>query len=435
MKIVLVGAGSQSFGRGQIVDVLRSEELEGRDVTLTLVDTNEAALKLMHDFGRLVTAHTQTDVALEATPDRREALVGADYVITSVARKRRELWEQDYRVPRAYGFNHCYGENGGPGALFHALRSLELIIPICRDVEELCPRALLLNFTNPEARVLQAIYDLTQVKAAGICHGVFAAIEAIAHYLSRPVAELEVTSAGMNHLYCVLRVIDKKTGKDLHDELIEKVLTVEPPPSKYHHDVRLFKKMAEIFGVFTYPSDCHFGEYLGWGSTYCGRRWRRGVEWRAVSLSTSAPGPSLADYATGKVPLDEHILRRTAEITVPVICDIELDRGNRREAVNVMNRDGYIENLPTDAVIEVPARVDARGLHPEKVGPLPEPFAAIIRMQLSINKLVAEGYRTKSKKLLLQALLLDPYVNSVTAADEMLDEMLELQKAFLPTFS
>ena len=429
-KIVLIGAGSRSFGRGQIADILQAGELKGRNVTLTLVDENESALELMTKLAGRIKDHTGSDIALESTADRRAALRGANYVISAVARKRMELWEQDFRVSLAYGFRHCLGENGGPGALFHALRSFELIIPICRDIEAICPEALLLNFTNPEARGLHAVNHLTKVNAVGICHGVFGAIRAIARLLNCAEEDVEVTSAGINHFYCVLKAVDRRTGEDVLHELIEKVLSDEGkglPP--------LFRKFAEVFGVFTFPSDDHIGEYVSFGSEFHGVKWLYGQESRKVPRVEREPtSPSLEDYAAGKRPLDDSIIARSGEITVQIICDIELDRKRRRAAVDVLNTEGYVENLPGDGVVEVPAVVDASGIHPEKVGPIPEPMAALMRTQMTINSLVTEGYRTRSKKLLLQALLLDPVVNSITAAEGLLDEMLELQSDYLPEF-
>ncbi len=142
----------------------------------------------------------------------------------------------------------------------------------------------------------------------------------------------------------------------------------------------------------------------------------------------------MKDFASGARPVEE-LLVPSGEITVPIICDIELDRGSFRAAVNVLNTEGYIENLPRGGVVEVPATVDASGLHPLAVGCVPETLAAYVRVQFSIIELVTEAYRTGSRKLLLQALLLDPQVNSTTAAEKMLDEMLELQKEYLPEFS
>ncbi len=427
MKIVLIGAGSRSFGVGQLADLLQAEELRGRGVTLSLVDENAAALELMTALAERIKAHVGADLEIESTTDRTTALPGADYVITAVARKRMELWEQDFRVPLAHGFRHCLGENGGPGALFHALRSFELIFPICRDIEALCPEALLLNFTNPEARVLHAISTLTTVRAAGICHGVFTALHAIGELLERPVEELEIVSAGINHFYCIQRITDRATGAELLDETMRRLLTSDKstiPP--------LFKKMAEIFGVFTFPSDDHIGEYLSFGAEYHGTKWLYGQESRPVR--DDAPNRDLEDYAAGARPIDDARLRPSGEVTVPIIGDILLDRGAFRPAVNVLNTARYIDNLPENAVIEVPARVDAAGIHPLHVGALPDAFAAFLRMQCTIVSLVTEAYRTRDKKLLLQALLLDPNVNSITAAARLLDEMLALQAEYLPSF-
>ena len=428
MKVVLIGAGSRSFGRGQIADLLQAPELRGRGARLVLVDTHAAALEVMTQLALRLKAHVASDVEVEGTTDRTQALPGADYVITAVARRRMELWEQDFRIPVAYGFRHCLGENGGPGALFHTLRSLELVVPICRDVERLCPRALVLNFTNPEARVLHAISHLTKVRAAGICHGVFSALEAIAKYLGRPCEELDIISAGVNHFYCVLRASDKATGKDYLPALVRLAAgDASAPP--------LFRKMAEVFGVFTFPSDDHIGEYMAWGTEYSGSKWHYGQEGRRVRAKEDPPPVPLEEYAAGRRPIDPDLLRPSGEITVPVIADIELNRGAFRPAVNVLNADGYIANLPRDAVIEVPATVDAGGIHPLHVGPIPETFAAIMRTQFTIHSLLTEAWRTRSRKLLLQALLVDPCVDSIAAAERTLDDLLALQADFLPEFS
>ena len=382
----------------------------------------------MTKIAHRVKENTGSDVEIQSTTDRREVLKDATYIITSIARKRWELWEQDFRIPLSYGFNHCLGENGGPGAIFHALRSFELMIPVCRDIEELCPDALLLNFTNPEARVLNAICHLTKVKAAGICHGVFGAVRKIGEVLQRPTEELQIISAGMNHFYCVQQVIDKKIGKDVLADVyaqLKKDPSLLPP---------LAGKMFEIFGVLTYPSDDHIGEYVSYGSEFHGTQWKYGLESKKVTLTPPpASGTPLETYAAGCVPI-EKLYHDSGEIVVPIICDMELNRGSFREAVNVLNTERYIENLPADAVIEVPATVDAGGMHPMKVGDVPEPFACYMRTHYSIHRLLVEAYRTKSKKLLLQALLLDPNVNSITRVEKMLDEMLELQSDFLPAF-
>ena len=427
MNIVVIGAGSMSFGRGMIADLLQAEALRGKGTEIWLVDLDEAALDRMARFAALVKAHTGSDAVLYATADRTEALPGASYVLTAVSTRRYELWEQDFRVPLSHGFRHPLGENGGPGALFHALRSMELVIPICRDIERLCPDALLLNFTNPEARVLDAILHLTRVKAAGLCHGVFSAIQFISRYLDIPEESFELTSAGINHFFVVLKAIDKASGRDLLPGLLEQVKhDPQFPPS-------VWKTLIDVFDWLTYKSDDHIGEYLRYGAEFTGTRWPYGLERRAVGGPRPGPGFDPQPYLDG-APLDERALRLSGEIPAPVIGAIETGQAARFDAVNVLNDEGYIENLPRDVVVEIPAIADAGGLHPIHVGPLPEAPAAYIRTQTSIQRILTEAYRTRSRKLLLQALLLDPFVDSVREARKLLDEMLDLQAAFLPEF-
>jgi alpha-galactosidase len=430
MKIVLIGAGSRSFGLTQITDILATKELRGHQVTLSLVDEDERNLGLMLRIAKRIRDSNKTDIKLEASTSRLKALPGADYVITAVARHRYPLWEQDFRIPLSYGFRHCLGENGGPGALFHTLRSLHLLIPICKDVERLCPNAWFFNFTNPEARVLHGIGHLSSVKSAGFCHGVVYAVNLLSKVLKKPAAEFKVTSAGMNHFYTVLSVTDLKTGEELLPKAMKKILaqpTLGLPP--------MFLKLMEVFGIFTIVSDDHCGEYLPFAAEYTGIQWPYGREHKPVALHAEEKEDMLEDLASGKKALEKRYLRPGRELTVPIICDMEFNRGKWREAVDVLNTDGYVENLPRWAVVEVPARPDANGLNPQHVGAIPETLAAYTRTQYSIHALITEGYRTGSKKLLLQSLLLDPHVNSISNAEKMLDQMLKLQKDFLPNFA
>jgi alpha-galactosidase len=198
----------------------------------------------------------------------------------------------------------------------------------------------------------------------------------------------------------------------------------------------LFRQFARVFDVFTFPSDDHIGEYVAFGSEFHGIQWPYGLENKSIRLAPEPAPDLLEEYASGRLPEgDARILAGSHEMTVPIIWDIELDRGIVRPAVNVLNTRGYIDNLPRDIVVEVPGKVDATGVHPLPVGCLPEAFAAFMRPQFTIHGLVTEAYRTHSKKLLLQALLLDPVVNHSTAAEKMLDQMLTAQKDFLPEFS
>jgi len=429
VKIVAIGAGSSSFGRGIVVDAMRSRELNSIDCTFSLVDVDAKALDRMTSLSERVREHLGSKINVEGTTDRRKALPGADFVITSVAIKRMPLWEQDFRVPLSYGFAQALGENGGPGGIFHALRNFELTIPICGDIEALSPNALLLNYTNPESRIVMAINSLTKVRVAGLCHGVNMAREAASQVLERPIEGLKVITGGLNHFFWVLKVADADTGEDLYPELRRRILDGKPVQLQ-----PLVRKLVEIFGYLTIPSDDHVGEYLPFASEFTGSKWPYGSESRVVPRVGGIESNWLEPYASGEKPLDANVLQPSGELAVPIILDVALDRRRWEPSVNVLNDGLYVDNLPRDAVVEVPAVVDAKGIHPEHVGPIPESLVALNRLEVSIQKTVVEAYRTRSKKLLLQALLLCPQVTSVSRAEKLMDDMLDLQREYLPKF-
>ena len=428
MKIVVIGAGSASFGRGVIADIFQPNMHTFADLEVCLVDRDPDALARMTAFAERLKDHFASPATITSTTDRREALPGADFVITAVALQRMALWEQDFRVPQAYGVDHVLGENGGPGAVFHALRSFELMITICRDIEALCPDALLLNFTNPEARVLHAILHLTRVRALGLCHGVFG-LETLASRLTGiPLEHIEVTSAGLNNVYCALSVKDRRTGEDKLPDLLRRIQedeTISVPP--------LFREFARIFDVVIFPSDDHIGEYFSFGSELHGRKWHYGQEIRKVTGAPS-PGDLIERFLAGEVPIGE-ISGASCEVALTVIRALQQPDPARISAVNVLNAGPLIANLPEGAVVEVPAMVSCAGVAPVAVGPLPETFAAHLRTQCAIVSTVTEAYRTRSRKLLLQALLLDPCINSIHSARAILDDMMALQADYLPEFA
>lgn len=426
VKIVLIGAGSASFGRGSLADIMACEDLQNYDCTVVLVDINEEALNKMAGLAEMIREYHGSSVKIEKTTDRTKALPGADYVVISVTQKRYELWEQDFRVPLAYGFRNVLGENGGPGALFHAMRNYGIVLPICRDIEKLCPDALVLNFTNPESRILMAMTHLTKVNAVGLCHGVAGARHSAANLIERDLDDLDIVTGGLNHFFWLLKVEDAKTGEDLKPLLRQKAMESCPP---------LVRKMVEIYDLFTYPSDDHIGEYVSFAHEFTGLLWHYGRETQKVAKAQSASEDWRDEYLSGRRPVDGRLVNPSGESAVDIITDILEDKNKWEPSVNVPNVDGYVENLPKNAVIEVPAIVNASGVNPEHVGPIPEALAAFCRTQISIQLLLLDAYRERSKKLLLQALLLDPVVDSILRAEEMLDHMLELQKDYLPEFS
>jgi alpha-galactosidase len=451
LKIVLIGAGSREFSRAVIHDLVLERDLhEWRDLDVELVDIDRDSLDLMHGYAQRCAETAGARIAFHATTERERALAGADFVLISVAVKRMELWEQDFRVPLAYGAPHVYGENGGPGAAFHALRNFRIIMPICRDVERLCPGAWVLNFTNPEARVLTAILTLTRLKAIGLCHGFHSFQKLAAGVLQRTLADLDVRTAGMNHFYTFYRIAERGSGRDLIPEFERRVdadRDLLPPLTRY---------LWKTFGMLGYVSEHHIGEYVRFAHEFTGRIWEFGIEHRKVhpaeqgvdgravfeawrhKLDVQAwreQGIAEAerDALTGSAPLHRKDIQPSGELAVSVIADIVRDRGRLREAVNVLNTEGFIENLDREGCIEVPAVVDGKGVHPERVGRLPDGFAALVRQQQSIQRLVVRAFAERSRRVLLQALLMDPASPAgATETERMMDTLLELQAAYLP---
>jgi alpha-galactosidase len=432
LRVVLVGAGSANFGRPTLVDLLTRDELRAIDLEVWLVDVDAEAAARMLKIGHMLKEHFKSPARIRATTDRREALPGARYVIVAVAQKRFALWEQDFRVPLAFGFRHVDGENGGPGAAFHTLRSLHQVIPLCKDMEKLCPDALLINFTNPESRVILGVSRLTSIKSVGLCHGAFSTLHFVAETLGRPVDRTTISIGGINHFHWVLGVQSVPDGKDLTGQfyaaLGKKLDTLAPA----------VRTMVKLFGLLPFPAPAHIAEYVSWGYEMCGMLWPQGNEGRKVGgdwinyrRSVEMEADRIRRVAEGKEPLSEHMTRGSAELAVPIICDVEFDTGARELSVNIPNC-GAIPNLPDHAIVEIPARVDRRGVHGEKVGPLPEPIAAMCRTQITIQDLLVEAYRDRSKHALLQALVLDPVVDSVERAERMMNLLLEVEADYLP---
>ena len=158
-----------------------------------------------------------------------------------------------------YGIRHCLGENGGPGALFFTLRTIPVIMDIVRDMEELCPYATFLNFSNPESRIILAVSKYSKIQAMGLCHGIFMGRGAVSEILGRKYEEVEVLGAGMNHFQWLLSIREKETGKDLYPEFKEKEKDFCPDYMPYS------RKMYNAFGLWPTCSDDHLGEYQAYG--------------------------------------------------------------------------------------------------------------------------------------------------------------------------
>jgi alpha-galactosidase len=417
-KIVFIGAGSMSFGLTMLKDAFSSHDLSGS--TLILVDIDVDKLGRMTRLAELLSEKSGVDLKIEQTTERRAALKGAEFIINSVVIDRNRLWKLDFEIPRKHGIRQTLGENGGPGSLFFTLRTLPLIFDIVRDVEELCPAALFINFSNPESRIILALAKYSKIRAVGLCEGIFGGQQYVAHIMDLPAEQVDVWGAGLNHFQWLLQIRERKTGRDLYPLLRTK--EKEHDPSFAPLSRRLFR----AFGYWPTCSDDHLGEYLpyGWEAGERGYDFDRDEEARVEFWS------AVEAVLSGTVAAPPAWLRPSGERGVPLIAAIVHNRKQLIESGIVYNR-GVIPNLPGDLAVEVPVVADAAGVHPISLGPLPDPIAKLLSTQASIQQLAVEAAVHASRELAMEALLVDPVVNSTSAAAKLLDELWEVNRPYI----
>jgi alpha-galactosidase len=441
-RIVLIGAGSAQFGYGTIGDILQSKVLEGSEIVLH--DINPVTMKVVEETGRTFIAENKLPFSFSATTDRAEALKGADYVIISIeVGDRFELWEQDWSIPQQYGVQQVYGENGGPGGLFHSLRITPPILEICADVIKICPEAVVFNFSNPMSRICTTVHRaFPDLKFIGLCHEINSLEQYLPHVLGVSYDRLKVRAAGLNHFSAVLTAEYVETGADAYPDIRENAPSFfGNMPSldtvfKYFKETgqwpekpedfvalkteawperRVFQVILEKFGLLPITSDSHFGEYIQWAYDITDHK---GIldfyRFYKQYLSNVQP----------KIEL------RLSERIVPIIEGILTDSGYEEPAVNIPNN-GLLADLPDWIVVEVPATVDKDGVHGIPMGRLPAGFKGLLMNQVAVHDLTAEAILNKSRSAALQALLVDPIVNNYHGIEEMLDTMIEYQEKWL----
>ncbi len=448
IKIAFIGAGSRSFGPAVIRDILLSPALVEHGVELVLEDIVPEHLPENERYARWAMEKLDRHISLKTTTSQAEALEGASFVIIGLEVDRYLYWSEDFHIPRKYGFKQVYGENGGPGSLFHALRNFGPLVEIARQMEQLCPGAWMLNFSNPEQKLCEAVTRLTKTPVLGLCHGVFMGQDQISRILGRPIDELSTSACGLNHFTFFQEIKDRLTSADLYPEL--KRIESQAPWPTHWHELGLGRMLFRTFGLWPSPAANHYGEYLRWAPEFMaselhyyydameGKPWKTGnvpeFVYTIDGLDTDRPWqPYRQTPSTAYHEHDDSELRPSGELAIPIMEGLLFNKQRFLDAVIVANH-GYIPNLPDGAAVEVPATVDKDGIHPCTMKPLPEALAALMRTQTSIQQLLVEAFAERSRKKLLQALLLDPAVDSYRQAVEMMDEMIGLQQSLLPRF-
>ncbi len=458
-KIVYIGAGSAVFGLKALSSIFRSERLHGAE--LGLVDIDEPGLETMTRLAEVMNREWGAQISIHSTTRRREVLPDADFVIVSVqVGPREEVWEKDWRIPFEHGLRQPYAENSGPGAFAHTARNLPLMIDIARDMEELCPDAWYLNFTNPLIRLTWAVHRYSQVKVVGLCHqllwgyaiamailadryGVFIPEGFNVHtsyenkpYLG-PVMEagykhLDIKAAGLNHFSWIYDIRDRETGENLYPALRERWL------DGYRRDFEpLSREMFEIFGLMPTPGDAHLCEFLPWTHDPIAKPWEKynlTLQSFDGNRQRRAHRRAIAEeIIRGERSVEE--LRNLRSEGIPEIIEgVTFNDNAYHHQLNLPN-DGLIPNLPDDAIVEVPGVISGLGIRGFNMPPLPEAIAELCRRELVYSSLVVDACYHGDKDLALQALLFDPMMNDIDRARAILDDFIVEFAAYLPQFT
>ncbi|HPD16855.1 MAG TPA: hypothetical protein PLE19_18060 [Planctomycetota bacterium] len=449
-RYVLIGAGSVSFTRGLVADIIRT----GKEIELGLVDIRPEALDVAEKLVARMAAAKGAPIRITASLDRRELLPGAHAVICTVGVGGRRAWAADITVPRKHGIFQPVGDTAMPGGLSRALRMIPAMVGVARDVLELCPGALFFNYGNPMTAVCRAIRKATGANVVGLCHGVLGTAQYLARFIGVPFDEVTYTAVGLNHMTWFTEFRHK--GKDAWpavraevakrlgaapDRLLDAFADLGDSPEALAKLDNPFSWHAfALYGAFPAVLDRHAIEFFPQlipGGAYYGKT--LGVD--AFSMEAVIEGGDRAweqmrRVALGQEPLPDAYFGSGGgehEQVISIIDSVDTDAG-RIYSANLPNR-GQVANLPPEAVLESPAIADASGLRPIGLGELPSGLAATLASRIAVIETIVDAALTGRRDLFVQALVAEGSVSSLTKAQLLADDLLAAHAEHLPQFA
>ena len=436
--ITFIGAGSFGFTRGLVKDILTFPALA--DAEIRLMDINPERLDFIYKACKKIAKVGKYPCTIKKYSDRRKALKGADGVLCTILQGGVEIFRTDIEIPKKYGVDINVGDTRGPSGIFRALRTIPVMLDICKDIDELCPKAIFLNYTNPMAMLCNAMQKAyPHLTISGLCHSVQGTAEMLAKWIGAPMDEIAYTCAGVNHQ---AHYIDFKwNGEDAYP-LIKKAITENE--AVYQEEI-VRNEMYLNLDYYVTESSGHNSEYVAWFrkradliEKYCSNH--EGQGWN--------PG-EYAYILNAYLDIDKNW---KSSIEEQLAADIDLNRGHEYAAYifnaifgdnsifefngNVPNK-GSIENLPYDACVEVPVIASKNGLETVRVGKLPDQIALLNNITARCEELAVAGALEGDKRKVFHAILFDPLTSAVLSMEEtqnMVNEMFEANKEFLGYF-
>jgi alpha-galactosidase len=457
-KITIIGAGSAIFGLNTVAALMSSERLKGSH--LTLVDRNTETLALIGRLADRLNREWDAEMTISTHPHHADALEGTGFVVSAIEVPPREkLWRQDYEITLKYGLRQPYAENGGPGGFAHAARNIGPVLEIVRDMEQVCPQAWFLNFTNPMIRICEAIARYSKIKVVGLCHQIMAGYGMVGLVLAddldievppgrinchadietwpklsklahQAIEKVDIKAAGLNHFTWMLDLHDKHTGEDLYPLFAERWANFDPTFEP------LTRRVYEAMGRFPIPGDEHLCEYLPWVSDPITKPWEKYdislYDWDFRDKYRSKGHDDIAKMGNGRMSID-HLRHVSSEGATEIIENIAGAGNDYHLAVNLPNQ-GQIANLPHGAIVETPGVISGAGVQGVAVGPLPEGIAELCRREITVAQLGVDAAVHGNRQAALQCLLLDPVITDLDVAKQILDDYLETYREHLPQF-
>jgi alpha-galactosidase len=464
-KIVFIGAGSTVFAKNLMGDILSFPELA--DATLTLFDIDPERLRTSEIVAHKVAAALDARPTIEATMDRRRALDGADYAICMIqVGGYKPATVIDFEIPKKYGLRQTIADTLGIGGIMRGLRTIPVLLSMCRDMEEVCPDVTFLQYVNPMAINCWAISRASRIKTVGLCHSVQGTAEQLAHDIGVPVEEINYICAGINHMAFYLRF--ERNGEDLYP-LIRKVYDEGRVPAWNRVRYEVFRRL----GYFVTESSEHFSEYTPWFikrdrpdlierfniplDEYIRRCEVQLAGWEFVQYKLDHPEATSADLRAmmhARAKTNPYLTDEFIEYVITAAEDLEagkvvrsheygsliihsMETGQPRVIYGNVPNDGLIDNLPQGCCVEVPCLVDKNGVQPTKIGALPPHLAALMQTNINVQALTVEAALTGKREHIYHAAMLDPHTAAELDLDQiwaLVDDLIAAHGDWLPAY-
>lgn len=440
-KISFLGAGSTVFAKNLMGDILSYPELA--DATISLHDIDAERLHTSEIVAHKVAAATGTNPTIEATLDRRASLDGADYAICMIQVGGYEPSTViDFEIPKKYGLRQTIADTLGVGGIMRGLRTIPVLLDMCRDMEELCPNVQFINYVNPMVMNCWAIDRATSIRTVGLCHSVPHTAYDLATDMGMPADELNYLVAGINHMAFFLKL--EHEGQNMYPCLRETMARFEqsgnwPKRGDNNMTDHVRYEMFKRLGYFVTESSEHFSEYTPWFIKH--------------------DQPELLEEF--EIPLDEYIRRCQVQIEgwellrdwlenedEPLVVERSVEYGSQIIYAmetgqptliygNVPNH-GIIDNLPDGVPVEVPCLVDRNGIQPTTIGRIPPHLAALMQTNINVHQLTVEAALTGKREHIYHAAMLDPHTSAELNLDQiwhLIDDLVEAHGTWLPQYT